>query len=539
SGHADSNTLVLNTGNIGGEESSGSADSSPFALNTNTDLGADDSGYADSNTFALNTSDTGGEESSGSADSNPFVLNTDNIGGEESSGFADSSPFALNTGGSGSNESSGYADCDPFALKTSIILTAGDDSGCADSNPFVINTCVNSRTDSATGIVSGYADSSPFDLDTAMGDILVNAPPTILTLSSSTIHENMPGGTLVGVLSGVDPDYLDVLKYSLILEQLDEVVENQHKAHDYEILFHLDVNGSLTTLRSLDFEKDPVITNLLIRVEDQYGAFLEKPFEIELLNIIEDMDGDGIEDSWDEDRDGDGFTNEFEVLAGTNPDDQYSYTNKPILNTPKGYLDENGSINLSGNVNFNGNGKVEDFGFVVSSGTSLDESKSTVFWVRGVGTPNSFRLKVNESPFSDVMYFRSWARNAAGYGLSSVRKVEIPEPSPIWWGQITEELGGWKTSDWFGTFIYYEKGWLYHSQLGWLYSSSGQNGSVWLWSGEHGWLWTKADIWPYLYKDEAADWLYFVKSEDGLPVFYDYSTSSYLGHEREDTHSPE
>jgi hypothetical protein len=74
-------------------------------------------------------------------------------------------------------------------------------------------------------------------------------------------------------------------------------------------------------------------------------------------------------------------------------------------------------------------------------------------------------------------------------------------------------------------------------ELGWLYSSSGQNGSVWLWSGEHGWLWTKADIWPYLYKDEAADWLYFVKSEDGLPVFYDYSTSSYLGHEREDIHS--
>jgi hypothetical protein len=299
--------------------------------------------------------------------------------------------------------------------------------------------CVNSRTDSATGIVSGYADSSPFDLDTAIGDILVNFPPTILTLSSSTIHENMPGGTLVGVLSGVDPDYLDVLKYSLILEQLDGVGENQNKAHDYEILFHLDVNGSLTTLRSLDFEKDPIITNLLIRVEDQHGAFLEKPFEIELLNIIEDMDGDGIEDSWDEDRDGDGFTNEFEMLAGTNPDDQYSYTNKPILNTPKGYLDENGSINLSGNVTFNGNGKVEDFGFVVSSGTSLDESKSTVFWVRGVGTPSSFRLKVNESPFSDVMYFRSWARNAAGYGLSSVRKVEIPEPSPIWWGQVTEE----------------------------------------------------------------------------------------------------
>ena len=38
---------------------------------------------------------------------------------------------------------------------------------------------------------------------------------------------------------------------------------------------------------------------------------------------------------------------------------------------------------------------------------------------------------------------------------------------------------------------------------------------------------------------EAANCLYFVKSEDGLPVFYDYSTSSYFGQEREDIYQPE
>jgi hypothetical protein len=220
-------------------------------------------------------------------------------------------------------------------------------------------------------------------------------------------------------------------------------------------------------------------------------------------------------------------------------DTTYPVVQKPLVNTSNTMLEEDGSIQLYGDVYLDGGGNVEDFGFVLSSTISLDKSKSKVIWVRAVGKPEVFTLNVTQSPFPDVMYFRAWARNSAGYGIGQVKKVRIPEAPKPWWGNVIEETGGWKTSDWFGTFIYYEKGWLYHAELGWLYSSSGQNGSVWLWSGEHGWLWTKADIWPYLYKDEAADWLYFVKSEDGLPIFYDYSTSSYLGHEREDTHSPE
>jgi hypothetical protein len=230
---------------------------------------------------------------------------------------------------------------------------------------------------------------------------------------------------------------------------------------------------------------------------------------------------------------GQGDSNRFS-LDTTDP-----VVQKPLVNTSNTMLEEDGSIQLSGDVYFDGGGNIEDFGFVLSSTISLDKSKSKVIWVRAVGKPEVFTLKVTQSPFPDVMYFRAWARNSAEYGIGQVKKVRIPDAPKPWWGNVIEETGGWKTSDWFGTFIYYEKGWLYHSQLGWLYSSSGQNGSVWLWSGEHGWLWTKADIWPYLYKDEAADWLYFVKSEDGLPIFYDYSTSSYLGHEREDTHSPE
>ncbi len=44
-----------------------------------------------------------------------------------------------------------------------------------------------------------------------------------------------------------------------------------------------------------------------------------------LVGYIADNDGDGIPDTLDPDRDGDGISNDYEVLVGTNPDDANSY----------------------------------------------------------------------------------------------------------------------------------------------------------------------------------------------------------------------
>ena len=96
-------------------------------------------------------------------------------------------------------------------------------------------------------------------------------------------------------------------------------------------------------------------------------------------------------------------------------------------------MEEDKSIQLSGNVQFDGNGIISDFGFVISSRISLDQKKSTVYWVRGIGEPNEFKLRVTESPFPEVMYFRAWAKNAAGYGIGPVKKIIIPEAEKFWW----------------------------------------------------------------------------------------------------------
>ena len=62
-------------------------------------------------------------------------------------------------------------------------------------------------------------------------------------------------------------------------------------------------------------------------MEDEHGFTLEKVFPLNLLNEIEDLDGDGVEDFYDTDDDGDGFSDSVENAYGSNPRDKQSVAN--------------------------------------------------------------------------------------------------------------------------------------------------------------------------------------------------------------------
>ena len=53
----------------------------------------------------------------------------------------------------------------------------------------------------------------------------------------------------------------------------------------------------------------PMIWNysILVAVTDEHNLSIERTFTIPLLNIVEDLDSDGIEDFYDKDDDNDGF----------------------------------------------------------------------------------------------------------------------------------------------------------------------------------------------------------------------------------------
>jgi hypothetical protein len=105
-------------------------------------------------------------------------------------------------------------------------------------------------------------------------------------------------------------------------------------------------------------------------------------------------------------------------------------------------------------------------------------------------------------------------------------RFETEPESKLWWESAQKENGSWRTSPWLGTFLPDASGWIYHSEMDWLYAQAGPEGDLWLWQPKLGWLWTAQDVFPHLYGHQISDWYYFLKKEDTIPWFYDYSTES-------------
>ena len=87
----------------------------------------------------------------------------------------------------------------------------------------------------------------------------------------------------------------------------------------------------------MDFEEDANRT-IRIRATDPYGEFIEKELVVSLTNVVEDIDGDGIEDAIDEDADGDGINNETELDNGSDPYDAQSKNQLPTGISASGAL---------------------------------------------------------------------------------------------------------------------------------------------------------------------------------------------------------
>ncbi len=363
----------------------------------------------------------------------------------------------------------------------------------------------------------GFTDEEElaYGSDPRDANSVVNQPPTDLLIVGGSVAENHEAGTVVARFVGIDTDDGDTLTYHLV------------DGDDATALpFQLSsLSGDLTITRVLDYETDDHNYSISVRVTDDLNTSFQKEFMIRLTNVVEDMDGDGTEDAYDEDRDGDGFSNEQEIDKGTDPDDVYSLINLPILKTLESSLDSDGTTLLRGEVLADGQGQIDEYGFVLSPGILLSRRADQNIWMRaGEGAPDQFLLRIEDNPFEGVLYFRAWAKNAAGYGLGPVQKVVFESGPALWWGSTEELSGGWKNSSWFGTFRPYEGGWLYHARLGWLYARGSEEASVWLWKEENGWLWTKEGVWPYLWSNHTSDWLYLYPGEPGGEMkFFDAS----------------
>lgn len=102
---------------------------------------------------------------------------------------------------------------------------------------------------------------------------------------------------------------------------------------------------------------------------------------------------------------------------------------------------------------------------------------------------------------------------------------------------VTEELGelyvlegGWYWSDDYG-YLYLSKdsNWVYHLDHGWVYVSEfSGDGQVWFYDSTLGWIGTSKTWYPYLYRFESGDMLYYMQSSSAPRWFYNYTNSEWV-----------
>ena len=110
-------------------------------------------------------------------------------------------------------------------------------------------------------------------------------------------------------------------------------------------LFSMDANGTLTTTQTYDYETDDQNYTVTVWATDDHGASFDKNFTITVTNVVEDLDGDGTEDHYDDDIDGDGLTNVEELLYNSDPWDASSNNRPPSdINASNLAIAENSAI---------------------------------------------------------------------------------------------------------------------------------------------------------------------------------------------------
>jgi gliding motility-associated-like protein len=130
-----------------------------------------------------------------------------------------------------------------------------------DASADLVFTAPNNISFSQNGQIG--TDNQPYS-------IITNNPPVNLTLSNSEIFENEPSGTLIGILSAVDPDLGNTLTFSLPTGQADNA------------FFTIDGN-QLKSSQVLDFETKNQYM-ILAEVSDNHYGFVTKAFPVFIKN---------------------------------------------------------------------------------------------------------------------------------------------------------------------------------------------------------------------------------------------------------------
>lgn len=102
--------------------------------------------------------------------------------------------------------------------------------------------------------------------------------------------------------------------------------------------------------------------------------------------------------------------------------------------------------------------------------------------------------------------------------------------APGLWSGATDLGGGWKSLAWFGYFYDADNGWIYHNEHHWMYTFGTTPASIWFWTQDLGWLWTRSTVYPYLYRNTGAAWLWYQVGSYNPRWFNNLTTGQWESH---------
>jgi len=318
----------------------------------------------------------------------------------------------------------------------------------------------------------GYSDliEVTFGSDPNDRDSLPNKAPHGLQLSDNRILENQPTGISIGTLSALDEDANDTHSFTF--------VDGNGSTHNS--LFSIDGNGTLKTSAVLDFETSPVLT-IGVKATDLANESIEKVFSIQVLNV-----------------------------------------SVPITDTLPIQNKEGDAYQFTGKILSSGEANITGYGFELDISLKFENPKVFAGFINSETQIFSASTDLLEKGKS--FYYRAFATNQEGSGYGSPIRFSPTASQTGWWAKTPEHSNGWRNSSWFGFFLPFDNGWLYHDKLGWVFAQDDQQGGIWLWKEKIGWQWTTKDIYPYLYRHNTAIWMYFLREKNGILHFYNHNT---------------
>ena len=355
------------------------------------------------------------------------------------------------------------------------------------------------------------------------------------TSSPLSIFENQQAGSEVG--------HFSLLNQNPNSSILFELVDGNGSDSNHE--FSLDQNGTLRTAVEFDYEgensdNDPTL-NIRVRARDEYNASVERSFVVTILDVNESTAQIPVDQNESVENNSTGPVSNQPIDGNTSGVDHNNtgmesnvtspivQAYRPIPQTLNFDAGQNDSYKLFGRLLTNGGSSILESGFLISTDILFGPETRRIPASIPEGSDQISVLVENLKP-GTTYYYRAYAKNSVGETVGALKRLKTSEKVDpnAWFVDMPTAGGGWRSSGWFGQFQQFSNiDWIYHAQLGWAYVVSDQKGGLWIWQSAEGWMWTQKEVWPFLFKHKSNSWLYLLRSEGGLPVFYDYMMDSY------------